>query len=71
MMLTISLSRADSGSSYSIFAGKEAARALAVMSLKPEDCTGDISDLTDAQLKTLQHWKTKFEAKYPVVGVLK
>lgn len=70
-LIWVGFGSAESGSSYSVFAGKEAARALGVMSIKPEDCTGDISDLTEKQLQTLRQWKTKFESKYPVVGRLK
>jgi membrane-associated progesterone receptor component len=61
----------DAGAgSYHVFAGKEASRALGIMSLKPEDCTADLSGLTEAQLTTLEEWKKKFAAKYPVVGTL-
>ena len=61
---------ADSGTSYHVFAGKEAARALGIMSTNAEDCTGDLTGLTDAQLNTLEDWKKKFAAKYPVVGTI-
>ncbi|KAK9817230.1 hypothetical protein WJX72_011430 [[Myrmecia] bisecta] len=58
------------GSGYHIFAGKEASRALALMSLKQEDCTGNLEGLTEAQLETLASWEAKFALKYQVVGRL-
>jgi len=36
------------GGSYHILAGKDASRALAVRSLKAEDCTSDLTGATDA-----------------------
>lgn len=56
------------GGGYALFAGKEVARALALMSLKGEDCSADIDDLTERQKETLKEWLAKFELKYPVVG---
>ena len=53
---------------YAIFAGKEVSRALAVMSLKAEDCTADLEGVTPKQLDTLGEWVAKFEKKYRVVG---
>lgn len=59
------------GSGYHVFAGKEASRSLALMSLKEEDSLStDLSDLTETQQKTLDDWEKKFAEvrKYPVVG---
>ena len=59
------------GSGYHVFAGKDASRAFAKMSLKEEDTnSSDLSDLTETQQKTLDDWIEKFEKKkkYPVVG---
>lgn len=59
------------GSGYHVFAGKEASRSLALMSLKEEDSLStDLSDLTETQQKTLDDWALKFseKKKYPVVG---
>jgi membrane-associated progesterone receptor component len=59
------------GSGYSVFAGADASRALAKMSLAPEDVNNrDLSDLTETQIKTLADWERKFieSKKYPVVG---
>mmetsp|Transcript_13345 Transcript_13345/g.25046 ORF Transcript_13345/g.25046 Transcript_13345/m.25046 type:complete len:288 (-) Transcript_13345:74-937(-) len=62
------------GCSYNVFAGRDAARALATMSLDPEVAKNpDISDLTEKQIKVLNDWKKTFEERklYPVVGRLK
>lgn len=62
------------GKVYQKFAGRDASRALAKMSLELEDLqTGDTSDLTEKQIGTLNDWiKTFSERKrYPVVGRLK
>lgn len=53
---------------YSVLAGKEVARALAVMSLKADDCTADLAGVTPKHLDTLRGWIARFERKYPVVG---
>ena len=45
------------GCGYHIFAGKECARALALMSLKPEDCNSDITDLDESKIKILDDWQ--------------
>ena len=56
------------GGAYAIYAGKEVARALGLMSLKAEDCTAELDGLTEKQLETLGDWETKFRGKYPIVG---
>lgn len=61
------------GSPYNKFAGKDATRALAKMSLEEADInSSDLSDLTEEQKKTLNQWEEKFlnAKKYPVVGTL-
>lgn len=62
------------GGPYAKFAGKDASRALAKMSLEDLDLeTSDISDCTEKQLKTLADWIETFgeRKQYPVVGTLK
>ena len=56
------------GGSYAMFSGKDASRALAKMSTKPEDVVGDLDGLTDKEIGVLDDWDRKFAAKYPVVG---
>lgn len=56
------------GGPYSKLAGKDASRALATMKL--EEDTTDCSDLTEKQQSTLQDWKSKLSAKYPIIGTL-
>ncbi|XP_074336803.1 putative steroid-binding protein 3 [Apium graveolens] len=56
------------GGSYSMFAGKDATRALAKMSKNEEDVIASVDGLTDKELGVLSDWEKKFEAKYPVVG---
>ena len=53
---------------FSVFAGKDASRALAQSSLKPEECRPDWEDLTDEQKKVLADWVTYFSKRYNVVG---
>lgn len=40
------------------------------MSLREEDCTSELDDLTSEQRATLEDWKSKFALKYPKVGEL-
>ena len=58
------------GGGYAALAGKECARALAKMSLKPEDVSGDLADCSPSQLATLEEWEVKLRGKYPVAGRL-
>ncbi|KAL8771103.1 MAG: hypothetical protein Q9209_003274 [Squamulea sp. 1 TL-2023] len=54
--------------SYHIFAGKDASRALALSSLKAEDCRPDWEDLADDKKKVLDDWFTFFSKRYNIVG---
>jgi membrane-associated progesterone receptor component len=57
------------GGGYAALAGTECARALAKMSLKPEDLDcADLGDCSPSQLATLEEWEAKLKAKYPVAG---
>ncbi|TYH92930.1 hypothetical protein ES332_A13G218800v1 [Gossypium tomentosum] len=56
------------GGAYSMFAGKDASRALAKMSKNEEDVCPNIDGLSEKEMDVLNDWVKKFEAKYPVVG---
>jgi len=56
------------GGSYSLFAGKDASRALGLSSLKPEDAVPDWSTLEEKERKTLDDWHSFFTKRYAVVG---
>lgn len=58
------------GGPYAAFAGKECSRALALMSVRLEDCNGKLSDLPDDKLRVLRDWELKFMRKYPVAGAV-
>ncbi|KAK9682808.1 hypothetical protein RND81_10G097700 [Saponaria officinalis] len=58
------------GGSYSMFAGHDATRALALMSFDPQDLTGNTDSLSESELDVLEDWELKFNEKYPKVGVL-
>lgn len=55
---------------YSLFAGRDATRALASMSFDPIDLTGDLEGLSPDDLEVLQDWEEKFKERYPRVGHL-
>lgn len=50
------------------FAGKDASRALAQSSLKPEDCRPEYNDLGEKEQKVLDDWFTFFSKRYNIVG---
>lgn len=51
-----------------VFAGKDASRALASSSLKPEDCVPEWQDLDDMEKTVLEEWYTFFSKRYNIVG---
>lgn len=56
---------------YGQFAGRDASKALACMSLKEESLNNpSIDGLTAEQRKTLDDWIKRFEGKYAIVGKL-
>ncbi|XP_062215765.1 membrane steroid-binding protein 1-like [Phragmites australis] len=55
---------------YSLFAGRDATRALALMSFDHNDLTGDLEGLSPDDLEVLQDWEEKFKERYPRVGHL-
>ncbi|KAK4934421.1 hypothetical protein LTR66_015608 [Elasticomyces elasticus] len=58
----------EPGASYHVFAGKDASRALAQSSLKPEECRPDWQDLSDEHKKVLDDWYTFFSKRYNIKG---
>ncbi len=58
------------GQGYSLFAGKDASKALGKSSLKIEDCIADYSELNEEELDTLVKWEEFYKKKYPVVGTV-
>lgn len=56
------------GGPYALFAGRDASRALALMSFEPQDLTGNIEGLGPSELETLRDWELKFMEKYVKVG---
>ncbi|KAL3841108.1 hypothetical protein ACJIZ3_025699 [Penstemon smallii] len=58
------------GGPYALFAGRDASRALALMSFDQNDLTGNIEGLSASELEVLQDWEYKFMEKYVKVGQL-
>eukprot|EP00949_MAST-11_sp_MAST-11-sp1_P003780 g3780.t1 len=58
------------GGTYNVFAGRDAARALAKMDMHNTEPLDDprTDDLSLAEIDTLNEWIMKFDSKYPVVG---
>ncbi|KAG0133714.1 cytochrome b5-like heme/steroid binding domain-containing protein [Tuber indicum] len=56
------------GGSYHVFAGKDASRALAKSSVKPEDAIAKWDDLGDKEKEVLGDWYTYFSKRYNIVG---
>jgi membrane-associated progesterone receptor component len=50
---------------YSLFAGRDATRALALMSFDPNDLTGDLDglSLSPDELEVLQDWEEKIQGE--------
>ncbi|XP_050232705.1 membrane steroid-binding protein 2-like [Mercurialis annua] len=58
------------GGPYAKFAGRDASRALALLSFDPKDLTGNLEGLSESELEVLQDWEYKFMEKYVKVGQL-
>ncbi|KAI9338562.1 cytochrome b5-like heme/steroid binding domain-containing protein [Zopfochytrium polystomum] len=54
------------GQGYSVFAGKDASKALGKSSLKPEDCAADYSSLNEEEMGTLNKWDAFYRKKYDI-----
>jgi predicted heme/steroid binding protein len=57
------------GAHYAALAGRGAARAIVLPSLRPEDISDDVADFSAAQRELLREWTAFFRRKYPIVGV--
>jgi len=57
---------------YGVFAGRDATRSLATLSLTESipDGYDDISDLTSSQMDSVREWEEQFKEKYDYVGRL-
>ncbi|CAL1575538.1 unnamed protein product [Knipowitschia caucasica] len=54
---------------YNALVGKDSSRAVAKMSLEPEDLTSDTTGLTDEQLESLEStFELTYKTKYRIVG---
>lgn len=54
---------------YNALVGKDSTRAVAKMSLHPDDLTPDTTGLTEEQLESLDSiFEGTYKAKYPIVG---
>ena len=57
----------NSGGPYAVFAGRDASRGLATMSLAPpKEGWDDTSDLNDEEREIMADWADKFSEKYPI-----
>ncbi|XP_048831131.1 neudesin [Brienomyrus brachyistius] len=57
------------GAPYNALAGRDCTKAVAKMSLDPEDLTHDTTGLTEEELQSLDSiFKDTYKAKYPIVG---
>ncbi|XP_020777572.1 neudesin [Boleophthalmus pectinirostris] len=57
------------GAPYNALVGKDSSRAVAKMSLNPEDLTPDTTGLTEEQLESLDSiFEGTYKSKYPIVG---
>jgi hypothetical protein len=55
-------------SDVAVFTGKDASRALAQSSLKPEECRPEWEDLSEEHQKVLADWYTFFSKRYNIIG---
>jgi membrane-associated progesterone receptor component len=53
------------------FAGREVARAFALLSTEQSDCRDDLEGLSYLELENLREWTAKFDYKYRVLGYVK
>uniref|UniRef100_A0A060SZD1 ARAD1A19668p n=1 Tax=Blastobotrys adeninivorans TaxID=409370 RepID=A0A060SZD1_BLAAD len=56
---------------YRVFVAKDASRALAKSSLKPEDAVSDTQGLTEKEQKVLDDWYSFYSQRYNIMGKVK
>lgn len=56
------------GGPYALFAGRDASRALALLSFDSRDLTGNLEGLNESELEVLLDWELKFNEKYVRIG---
>ena len=52
---------------FNIYAGKDASRALGMLSRQPEDAVSDWSTLTNSEKNVLNNWINVFEYIQPII----
>lgn len=52
------------------FAGRECARAFAMVSTEVSDCNASLEGLSAAEMDSLYDWESRFYNKYPIIGNL-
>lgn len=50
------------------FAGRECARAFAMVSTEVDDCNDNLEDMSPAEMDSLRDWESRFYSKYPIIG---
>jgi membrane-associated progesterone receptor component len=50
------------------FAGRECARAFALLSTDVSECNKNLSGLSPVEMEHLKDWQAKFNSKYPIIG---
>ncbi len=64
------MTRTNKHKMNTVFAGKDASRALALSSTKPDDVRPEYEDLSDKAKSVLEEWFTYFSKRYNIVGKL-
>ena len=53
------------------FAGRECARAFAMVSTEVDDFNAHLQDMSPAELDSLRDWESRFYSKYPIIGQIR
>ncbi|KNC86349.1 hypothetical protein SARC_01508 [Sphaeroforma arctica JP610] len=60
----------EPGQGYAIFAGRDASRALGLMSLKKKDAVPNLDGLEEKQIDVLDNWVKFYQKKYMIMGTV-